>query len=172
MKIPSVFELDFAHCVCSHVQSRKELNGEEKVLAADIKLVWKTDNNALAMLHPRMKSSFYDPAEGTQEDLAGKDHRPSLIFGNLEPLKLGARYRDCKFRIGVPGKPELTFDACKANKFLIALHDGGHVTITFRVQCHPNEIEIGKLDGMIQSEVVCHLEGAVPEAPGAAGDDE
>lgn len=163
----ALFEMTEAKCVCAHVNCRKELNGEEKILACDIKLTWKTTNDVLAMFHPTLKSSFYDPLNTPQEQIRGtaKDHRPLLRFPKLTALAWEQQLADVELSIGVPGKKEVELEACKADKFRLELLDGGNVIVTLRIQCHPTEGEAGRLAAMIQSEVVVTLQGKEVEAP-------
>lgn len=149
-KAPGTFELDKETCVCNNVNSRSELNGEEKVPAMDVKLTWDTDNKALAMFHPTLKASFYDA------------NNPKLFrYPNLKSaIDWELKLKGCEMFVALIGKKsEASIDECIVSKFKIEMQEGGKVAITFTVQCHPTESQRGKLTGMVGQEVSVNLKG-------------
>lgn len=172
-KKPDTFEIEKEIATCANVNVRAEPNGDEKIIASDVKLVWHTDNNSLAMFHPKLKSSFYDAPDGKQGELIKESaHRPILRF----PAMTGAlhwelKLQDVKLFMALVGKKtEVAVDECTAGKFQIEMLEGGKVAVTFTVQCHPNESQRGKLTAMVGQEVNVNLTGTTFVAAKDDGD--
>ena len=59
---------------------------------------------------------------------------------------------------GTGGKSDIVLPDSTADQFGFVLHDGGMVDITFRVRCHPDEKQAGKIYTLQQREIEVTLE--------------
>lgn len=149
----------------ANVNARAELHGEERASAGDLKLEVDLPNDVLSELHPALKGMFYcfDTARAADlVDAAKKDEpgfMPHLRLPQLGgPQKWGEEMTGMKFTLhGANGKSELSLLDCKVNNLTFEPKDGGTVSLTLRVQAHPDERAFGKLCAITQSEVEVSL---------------
>lgn len=149
--------------------ARAEIHGDETEPAGDISLKVDLPNERLAEFHPDLKGVLYhkDPSRETSDDLADKaNDAPHLRFQRLrQPLRFSEEMAGVVLTINKgAGKPLKIKDA-KANDFQVTCREGGTIELRFRVQCHPDEAQSGKLCAMIKHEVRVTLEPGedVPE---------
>ena len=154
-----MFALTNQNVTLAHVNARVEMHGEEREPAADLKFSVMLPNTVLNQFHPALLNMLYFNDATKQRDLADQgspDVVPDLRMESLGmPIKwngemVGGRLA---IHIGVDEQSWLIFSTIKVNEFRINAHDGGICEIVFRVQCHPNEHQFGKLCQMIQQEI-------------------
>jgi hypothetical protein len=56
---------------------------------------------------------------------------------------------DVRFSIGISGQSDIQLDCVDVNKFRLSPQQGGTVTVTFRIQAHPDETQLGRLGMLI-----------------------
>lgn len=165
-----MFELSEQTARLTSVNPRIEIHGDEHVLAADLQFEVKMSNDVLSEFDPKLKSALYAKNDGPQGELIEDvGHLPKLKFPLLGPLKWGydgAGYEVCVC-YGVSGTNDIRLFECALNKFAFECQDGGTVLVKFRVQAHPETVEIGRLCELIQHDVTLTL---VP--PSAEQDEE
>ncbi len=152
----------------ANVNVRAEVNGDEREPAGDLKFECDMENAFLTNFHPALKSLLYHFDAGRERDLAdqGKTSEagfaPDLRMPQLEvPLKWDEEMLGAKCRIRVPGaKSDAGLDPVKVNNWTIEPREGGTCSISFRVQCHPDEKTFGKLATLVQQEVEVTLTAA------------
>lgn len=162
------FKLNAVLATLTNVNSRPELHGEDKKLAADLKFEAHVHQNELEQFDRRLKPFLYEKA--SQGDLDA-DFLPQLRFPLLAmPLKWAGEQVGGKLTVhqGISAKSDLVVDGCLFNEFKIEAIEGGSVALTFRVQIHPDEKTIGKLCMLSGQEVKVSIE---PPAEGEAGAD-
>lgn len=139
----------------AHFNARSEMNGEDHVPAADVKLELAIGAGDLAMFGPELRSSWYT------NDAAQKLRNPQLAGPfTWEGEIVGATMT---IHHGLGGKSDLVIQGCTVNGFKLTPQEGGTVLVAMRVQCHPNEKEAGKLYAMVQNELDVSLEPAQGE---------
>ena len=147
-------ELDAATATLENLNTRTEKAGPDKMPAADLKFSCAQSADVLAHFSPELRAFLFD--EDGPKDLADgvRVRNPHLDY----PLGLDHEMTGASIRIdyGV-GKP-LEFTECKVNQFRITPMDGGSVVLGFRVQCRPDEKQIGKLYLLQEQGVTLTLE--------------
>jgi hypothetical protein len=151
-----MFSLERQQVKLADVNPRAERHGEEHVIAADLKLEANMDNGCLAFFHPTLKSLLYFKDESVVNDLVDQIHEaPNLRYKALGlPLKWTTEIIGASVSVHTPvsGK-DIELDMCGVNNFQLEPMEGGTVKLTFRVQAHPSERDLGKLCSMIQQDV-------------------
>jgi hypothetical protein len=137
------FELTNAAATLANVNLRVEKIGGDKakVPAADLRFTINMDAGVLAFFSPTLRSFLFDD-KGPRDLADGMPLRdPHMIF----PLQRDEELVGAKVAIdyGV-GKP-MVFDEVKVNRFDLEPMNGGSVRVGLRVQCKPDEKQIGKL---------------------------
>lgn len=138
-----MFSLDLTEAsgTLDNLNCRTEKAGNEKFPAADLRLTVPQSADVLAHFSPTLKHFLFD--ENGPRDLADglalRDPHMQYPLARDEEMT-GA---EVSIAYGV-GKP-LTFTDCKVNAFRITPMEGGSVVLAFRVQCRPDEKQIGKL---------------------------
>lgn len=163
-------KLEFAavKMLLANVNARSEVHGEDREPAGDIKLECDRPNDILANFHPALKSLLFYYEDGRQRDLvddakkAEPGFAPDLRMPNLEyPVKWGEEMAGAHCELAIPGtKSVIILDPVKVNNFSIEPREGGTVSLSFRVQAHPDEKAFGKLCSLIQTEVEVTLTAA------------
>jgi len=137
---------------------RSEKHGDESVPAADLKLVCNVAADALDAFDRGLRPLLFHKANAVDDDLADQgSEAPNLRFGErlLPSLRWGAKlagYR-MQFHVGTTGDHDVEIEDCAVNKFEFSPKEGGTVVITFRVQCHPDEHQAGRLSMLIGQQV-------------------
>lgn len=154
-----------------HINVRLEKHGEEEVLANDLNFVWETNNGALAMFAPDLRSAMYKRADGAQQELVDDpEHLVALRFPGMAPIKwtLGELIGgELCFHTGV--KSLVKIDIIKAHKYRLECKEGGTVVISFQVQCRPTEQQSGKLSKFL-TDKHCTVSVTPPDAPTDLGE--
>lgn len=150
-----------------NVNPRSEIHGEDKKLAVDLSIEVKTSNDILSQFDPKLKATFYRPAEDGEDaqgdllaDQAPAGHMPKLVFPNLGRLKWaynGGGYITT-VHCGFSGDMDIRMIETDLDKFNFDCQDGGTVAMTFRVVAHPQPEELGRLCELIQQEITLTLE--------------
>jgi hypothetical protein len=131
--------------VLANVNPRGESHGDQKKPAADLTLTVMLPNEELNQFSEHLRDLLYQkPSKGQQNAVALTDLRfPQLgILPWNDDVVGGA----LTFHKGIDAKSDLELTGCIINKFSVEPHEGGSVTLKFRVQFYPeNEKQIGKL---------------------------
>ena len=174
MSARTVFEVTEALVVLTHINNRLEKHGEEEVLAVDLDFEWETNNGALAMFAPTLRSAMYSKDGGPQQALIeDPDHLVALRFPQLSPLKWSGGEISgghLTFHCGVTPKSHIHIEGCKVHKYRLECKEGGTVVVRFQVQCHPTEGQVGKFTKFF-TDKQCTISVAPPDAGGAEDDD-
>ena len=165
------FEIeDLSPAILVNVNPRAELAGQQRVPACDLKFEINAPNSILSLFGPHLRDSLYwssgEPPEQSELDgIEPVSDKPNLRNPMLGALSLSSEYAGYELTVdlGLGGKhSNVELAGCDLGQFKIEPKEGGTVTVTFRVQCHPSEKDIGKLYGKIQQEVSIKL--IAPEA--------
>ena len=157
------FELDRKTCKLANFNPRAKLHGEDREPAADLKIELRVMNDVLAEFHPSLCSALYKAADANS-DLAdqGMDEPSlsSLRFPKMSGWKWDVEIVGCTLTIhyGTGGKSDIVLPDATADNFSFMLHDGGMIDIAFRVRCHPDEKQAGKIYTLQQREIEVTLE--------------
>lgn len=153
-----MFELTSQNAKLSSVNPRAEMHGTEKVSACDLHFEAKLPNSCLAHFAPDLKSALYRAPDGTDsqgELIDDPEHKPVLRFPKMGAVKWdkeGAGYT-LHIPFGVSGRDDINLGDCEVSKFKLDPQDGGTVIVGFRVVAHPDEHAMGRLCGMVQTDV-------------------
>lgn len=145
---------------------RSEVHGAEREPAADVKLRVDCDSGILAEFAPALRSMLYFKDESKdadgRNDLADQAaEAPNLRFPHLgAPLKWEEEMTGATLtaHYGIDEKSDIVLKDCRVNDWKIEPREGGTVSVTFRVQCHPDEKTFGRLAMQVQNEVEITLE--------------
>lgn len=148
-----MFSLERVVAKLKNVNPRAEKCGEDTELGCDLKFTLALSNDFLDNFDKGLKAFLY-VAPDQADDLL---HLPGSLtklryplLGNLTHGYEGVGYL-VKVEHGVDGNIEL-YD-CKINGFKLACQEGGTLQLTMRVQCNPEEEDVGKLCTHIENEV-------------------
>lgn len=155
-----MFELSQSKANLVNVNVRRELHGEEPKVAVDLKIEITSSNDILSEFHASLKSALYKQADGDQADLMpDANHLPTARFPDLAPIRWdwsGIGY-DATVHYGVSGKDDVLLPGIAIDKFKFDCQDGGSVTMTFRIVCHPEPKQIGQLSSLLGHEISLSL---------------
>ena len=158
-----MFDIDKKTCILDHINIRDEKHGDENVLAIDLKLHGNFDGDILAEFWPELRHSMFKKAEDGDLADQGSDAPTALRFPNLAiPLK----FHDEIIGAGVKmayGIGEIDLEVCDINKFAVTCHEGGTVSVAFRIQAKPTGDQLSKLSQMLGTQVDVSINP--PEAP-------
>lgn len=152
-----MFNLDSKTVKLTSFNPRAELHGEDQKPAADLTLQAKLANDCLAEFHPTLKSLLYMKDE-EQKDLvsdADPHHMTRRRFTKMGDFKWDDEIVGAEVTVhyGTGGKSDIKLGGCLVNGFKFSPEEGGTVVLTFRVQCHPDEKQAGKLCMLVGNEV-------------------
>jgi hypothetical protein len=156
------FELTNAAATLSNLNPRVEKKGgnKEKVPAADLHFSCVQSADVLAFFSPTLKSFVFD--EKGPRDLA--DGLPLRDPHMVYPLSRDEELLNATVKLDYGVKAPMEFEDAKVNRFEITPMEGGSVKVGFRVQCKPDEKQIGKLYLLQEQSVTLSIEpGELPE---------
>jgi len=92
-----------------------------------------------------------------------------INLSRIMRLGLGAGYT-LTYHAGVDARSDIVLELVELDRFGFTCMDGGTVEVSFRARCNPDASVIGRLCGVMQSEISCTL---IPPPGGeVAGDDD
>lgn len=152
------FELDDQEAKLQSYTPRRELHGEDPKPAASPTFVVNLDAQDLAMFSPTLRSSFYYKAsdEGRGDMIDAIADAADLRYPEISsPLKWTKEIIGAEVVIdhGLGGKSNIRLPSCDVDNFAIEPMQGGRAIVTFRVACHPDEKQSGKLAFLIGETV-------------------
>ena len=162
-----MFEITQSNVSLVHKNDRLEKHGDEDVLACDLNFQWETDNGALAMFAPDLRSLLYKKQDSQGELINDPSHLTALRFPALAPLKwVAGDLHGAKllFHVGVSDKSNVLLEDVRVGKYRIEAKEGGTVVISFQAQCKPDEKQSGKLSRFL-SDKLCTITLEPPPAP-------
>ena len=135
--------------ILKNVNLRKELHGDERILAVDLKLSFKSQ--------PRELGYFFEDA---MAEFLWRMEEKVLSVRNifLQPLEFDVTLDNCTLKVG-----EFLFSGCTVKKFCIESLNGGRIKLDCQAIIHPDsnmEKEMHKLAQLIQEEVQVTIQGA------------
>ncbi len=151
-----MFSLSKQKAKLTSVNPRAELHGNDTNLAADLKFEIKVSNDVLSEFDASLKSALYKTADSGQGDLIQEPgHLPALKFPQMGPIAWGKEFAGYEVTVhyGVSGKDDIVLADCEIDQFRFECNDGGTVGVKFRVICHPDLNDMGRLCELIQREV-------------------
>ncbi len=164
-----MFSLEKTTAKITSYNSRSETHGKEEVPACDIRFEAKVSNDVLSEFGSQLRAALYwkseqpqaEPQQGELDAVEPVSDLPNLrcpkLRGPFEIEYEGAGYV-LTVDYGVGGKSAIELGDCKVNDVKINPHEGGSVTLTFRVS-HSDieERAAGKLSRMVKREVTITL---------------
>jgi hypothetical protein len=154
-----------------HVNPRMEKHGDEHVPACDLKFAFRASNDVLSEFDPGLKAALYGrPDEPDLVDEPG--YMPRLRFplmGRVKWAKEFAGYT-LTYHAGVDERSDIVLELVELDRFGFTCMDGGTVEVSFRARCNPDASVIGRLCGVMQSEISCTL--MPPPGGEVTGDDD
>lgn len=152
-----VFEITEGAVKLAHKNERLEKHGTEDRLACDLTFTWDTDNGALAMFAPSLKSALYEKQSVQGELVDDPSHLTHLKFAALGALKWDAgEITGAKliFHGATGERSNMVIEGAKVNKYSLTPKEGGTVEIQFRAQVYPDEKQSGKLSKFLTQGLV------------------
>jgi len=168
------FELTTHKAKLNSYSPRRELHGEDRKPAATLHFGIAIGAELLAMFSPTLRSAlFYKDANAARSDLADQGSEAAdLRFPEISaPIHWAHEIVGAKLTIhrGISATSNLVLPECMVDKFTLAPQQGAVVLVNFRVACHPDEKQSGKLAMIIDEECEITLEPPEPMAD-LAGD--
>jgi hypothetical protein len=162
-----MMQLERQKAKLTHVNSRVEIHGDEKVHCADLKITFDTSNDVLSEFDPALKSSFYRKPDGDDGRQGNLDPGwlPKLRFLKVGPIEWEAEIIGGTVQIFYGLDSSVDLDIRIVDSFKLVLKDGGTVTVSFRIQCKPTEAQIGRLCFLVQENIEVSLWPPVAEPP-------
>ncbi|MGE5622215.1 MAG: hypothetical protein ACM3WS_03555 [Bacillota bacterium] len=138
------------------VNPRAEIHGEDRVPAFDLKIEAVCPNDVLIHFHPELRQQLYKKAEDPDlvEQLDG-EALTALRFPKMGAIKWDAELTGYKVEVdyGIGGDSNIVLGECKLDGFKFSPQNGGSVGLTFRIICHPQSEDVGRLCEFIQREI-------------------
>lgn len=154
-----MLQLERQKAKLTNLNPRAEKHGEEHIPAADLHFAFDAPNDVLSEFDPALKSSLYRKPDGNgdqQELINEPGYLPKLRFPKMSGFKWETVIKESVLVLHV-GRSDIALDFADADQFKFEPMDGGTVMVSFRVQCHPNEKQIGQLYRLIQEDVEISL---------------
>lgn len=165
------FELRGVKARMTSYNARSETHGKEEVPACDLRFEAKMSNDILSHFGSQLRHAFFWKSEGT----AAAEGQGELPVGeivsdlpNLRNPKLqgpfvihweGSGY-SLVVDYGLGERSNIEIMDCKVQDVKFVAHEGGAVTLTWRVSKAPiEERERGKLSGLVKHELTLDLTG-------------
>lgn len=155
------FEYERQLTKITHINVGQEKHGDQDVNAMDIDFRWVTNNHALAMLSPTLKSSLFEKPDTPQQEVnPDPDHLTVVKNPQMGPIKWDLKYENARVvvHIGASGKGDVVFGDAKARKFVVEPKQGGTVIFSYQVRCYPRDGDIEKIAGKLNQEVFVTLD--------------
>lgn len=152
------FELTEAACELVHMNTRIEKHGDEDKLAIDLDLRYETNNAALAMFSPTLRSCLYEKAPDLLADADKTDSLTKLRNPALNSGKFGWGMGELvgatlTVHSGIDSKSNVEFDETKVGKYKLECKEGGTVVVHFQAQVYPSEKQTGFLAKALQNKI-------------------
>lgn len=159
-------ELTDANGTLENLNTRTEKVGPDKVPAADLKITCPLSADILAFFSPTLKAHLFN-TEGPRDLADGMQVRyPHMDY----PLGIDEEMTGAELKIAYGVREPMEFTDCKVNQFRLTPMEGGSVILGFRVQCRPDERQIGKLYLLQEQGITVTLEPAdLPELSSGNG---
>lgn len=149
-----MFEVEEGKVKLTGMNTRTEIHGEELKIAVDLDFKWETGNGCLALFAPALRSCLY----AREEDLVtaadpNEENLRTLRFAPLGVLRWDAGDLvggGLRFHYGTTEKSHVVFDDVNVGKYKLECKEGGTVLVSFQVQVHPNEKQVGQLANLLQ----------------------
>lgn len=151
-----MFDLNKQKVKLSSVNARAEIHGEDRRPAFDLKFEAQCGNDVLIHFHPELRTTVYKKNE--QPDLVDQidtEALTALRFPKMGAIKWdweGTGY-NVTVDYGLGGKSDIKLAECQLDGFKFVCQEGGTVIVVFRVICHPETADVGRLCEFIQREV-------------------
>lgn len=143
----------------TNLNSRIERHGDERALAADIKIKTSASNDLLDSFDKGLRDAlFRKPGKGEQQDLPSIGNALTAVkFPALEPLHLAHEFTGYELQLhGLleTGEPLLLVDV-KLKKFVIEPKEGGSVELAFTASANVDPEELAELsEALIRENVL------------------
>lgn len=148
-----MFDITQKNCLLRNVNGRHEKHGDENVLAADIEFDGDFTGDILAEFSPSLRSMMYEMAPDGDLADQGSDTPTKLRIPNLcMPIKFDNEVVGADITIPY-GTGDITFQTADINKFRVTCHEGGTVSVAFRVQVKPSQDQLAKLFALLDTVV-------------------
>jgi hypothetical protein len=161
-----MFTLFHAKAKIVAVTVLSELHGKERVAACCVTFEMSSNNLILSEFDSQLRHALYsrDLDRLIQPELDGVDDEMDgltcLKFPKLGmPIKFdweGAGY-ELHLHVGASGKSDIVLEGVELGGFTFDCKDGGTVITKFKATAHPNAVEQGKIDHMLQLETELSL---------------
>lgn len=136
----------------ANFNARSEMHGEDRVPAADLKIEIDCGNLILNLFDDRLRAALYD-ADPDGDLLAVAGHLPRLRFAPIGAFAWNAAIPGAIVHIVYLIDHVIVLGDCIIDHFVIEPRADGHVALSFRIRCHPDELAAGKLCSLVQSMV-------------------
>lgn len=162
----------------SNLNIRTERHGDERELAADIKLTMNVAGPVLNDLERGLHESlFRQPGSGEQQDLIDPASLTAVKFPHINPLVLSHKFTGYEAAIGFGDEEdsELFLADVEIKKITVQPLEGGSVEMSLTASANIESGDLAELARMLVGEDVC-LSLTPPKAaaqidPDAANDD-
>ena len=140
----------------SNLNCRIERHGEDRVLAADLRLTVSVSSDQIDSIEPRLcESLFRAPGPGDQQPLIGPQSLTALKHPLLKPVQLSQEFTGYEATIANIGDGEGLFLAdVKLKKFVIAPKEGGSAEISFTLSTEVDRDELADMAEFLVTEDV------------------
>lgn len=147
---------------------RVEMDGEDEIPAADIKVTFRMQSSELEVFSKTLPTEFFNK---NSLDLAGDVmvvRDPHIVYPQKRNDEMVGATFLMDFGLGKP----MTFADAGVNKFELTPLDGGFADVTCRVQCRPDEMQGGRLYWMQHKHVtIGFIPPELPTMPEGEGKD-
>lgn len=152
-----MFSLEKTQVKLASVNPRAEIHGDSRVPAFDLKIEAVLPNTALIEFHPELRQMLYKKNETPDlvDAIEPDDALTELRFPKMGAIKWeweGSGYT-VTVAYGIGGPSDIVLGECKLDGFKFIPQNGGSLGLGFRVICHPESADVGKLCEFIQQNI-------------------
>ena len=147
------------------VAPSSEFHGDERQAVYYLKFKVFVASDALIDFHPQLRTTLFKESDAPDlADQGGDDTLTQLRFPQISSYNFDFESEGYSLHLdyGLGGRSVVKLDECKVDKFKFTPQNGGTVEVDFRVVCHPEVKDVGKICELIMSETEIKL---IPPEP-------
>lgn len=151
-----MFSLTKHPSAINNLNCRIERHGEDRVLAADLRITLRVQNDQIDTIEPGLcESLFRVPGPGDQQSLIGPQSLTAVKHPLLKPVQLNQEFTGYEATIGAICAEDddgLFIADAKVKKFTIAAIEGGSAEVSFTISSEVEGEELADLSDFLVRE--------------------
>jgi len=141
-----------------------ELRGKERIAACCVTFEMSSNNFILSEFDSQLRHALYSrDLEARLQPSLVEDDMDGLVCLKMPKLGMPIKYDwegagyELTLHVGASGRNDIVLEGVEIGGFTFDCKDGGTVITKFKAVAHPNAVEQGKIDHMLQLETEISL---------------